>query len=67
MNRDKTRSKNWNIIEKSVYVPPTVKIYYLTLEGSIALQSPIQKVRLNDWIEEGPEVPANNSDIWLDF
>jgi len=55
--------------EKEFYVPPTVKVTQVILECSIAVQSPIQQVDLEDWYYD--EYPlnhdSNNSDVWLDI
>ena len=52
---------------KKVYVPPTLSVQRIRLEGDVAVQSPVQKVNLQDWDEEGPEVNENNADIWLNL
>ena len=54
---------------KKIYLPPTVKVTQVILEGSIAIQSPIRQVNLEDWEydEYGPNHDSNNSDIWLDI
>ena len=54
---------------KKIYVPPTVKVTRVLLEGSIAIQSPIQQVNFEDWsYDEYPSShESNNRDIWLDI
>ena len=57
-----------NRTEKKLYVPPTLDIQQVMLEGDIAVQSPIQKVDLQNWDYEGPEDDVyNKSDIWLNL
>ena len=51
---------------KMIYVSPTVVITRVVLEKGIAM-STVNKVELNPWVEEGPEVADNNSDIYLNF
>ena len=53
--------------EKKMYVPPTLEITQVFLESNMAFQSPIKKVDLKNWIDEGPEVAENNSDVWLNI
>ena len=53
---------------KKPYVPPTLSIHRIILEGDIAVQSPIKKVELQDWEYETPDgKPDNNADIWLNL
>ena len=53
---------------KKFYVPPTLHIQRIMLEGDIAVQSPVKKVELQDWTRETPETnPNNNADIWLNL
>ena len=52
---------------KKFYVPPTLEVQRIMWEGDIAVQSPVQKVDLKDWENEGPEVSDNNADIWLNL
>ena len=53
---------------KKFYVPPTLRIHRIMLEGDIAVQSPIQNVNLQDWKYETPESdPNNNAYIWLNL
>jgi hypothetical protein len=52
---------------KKFYVPPTLHIQRIMLEGDIAVQSPIDRVNLQDWETEGTDVPSNNADIWLNL
>ena len=53
---------------KKPYVPPTLSIHRIMLEGDIANQSPIDSVNLQDWTYESPESdPNNNADIWLNL
>jgi len=57
-----------NTEEKRFYVPPTLEVRQVILEGNIAIQSPIQKVELKNWDYEGPEDDVkNNVDIWLEL
>ena len=52
---------------KKFYVPPTLYVLRVMLEGNIAVQSPVQKVNVQEWVYEGPEKDANNADIWLNL
>ena len=54
-----------NRTERKLYVPPTFDVQHVMLEGDIAVQSPMQKVNVEDWVDEGPEEADNNADIWL--
>ena len=57
-----------NRTKKELYVSPTLNIRRIVLEGGIAVQSPIKKVDLKDWDNEGPEDDVyNKSDIWLNL
>ena len=56
-----------NKIKKKMYVPPTLEILHIALDGNIAVQSPVQKVDVKGWESEGIENERNNSDIWLDW
>ena len=49
-----------------VYVPPTLEVTQLILE-EIITASPIKAVNVKEWVEEGPEDPTNNADVWLNF
>jgi hypothetical protein len=51
---------------KMVYVPPTVTVTPVICEDVIAA-SPVQRVVLKDWEEEGTDVPENNADVWLNL
>jgi len=53
-------------MKKIEYVPPTLQVIQADVEEMIAA-SPIKEVNLKDWEEEGPEEPANNADVWLNF
>ena len=52
--------------KKMVYEPPVIKVIRLVLEEVIAA-SPIQKVNLNDWINDNPLDVNNQADIVLNF
>ena len=52
--------------KKKVYEPPTIKVIRLVLEEVIAA-SPVQKVNLNDWIDDNPFDVNNQADIVLNF
>jgi len=53
--------------KKMVYEPPVIKVIRLVLEEVIAA-SPVQKVNLNDWIDEDMfEATKNQADIVLNF
>jgi len=56
-----------NVKEKRFYVPPTLEVRQMILEGNIALQSPVKSVELKPWAEESFDVTENNSDIWLNL
>jgi len=55
---------------KMVYVPPTVEVVKVILEGVIAASgpTPVQHIELKPW-ENDPDAgsPPNNSDIYLNF
>ena len=53
--------------EKKFYIPPTLEITRVVLEGNIAVQSPVQKVNLQNWVDEGPAIDENNADVWLNI
>ena len=46
------------------YVPPKVEVNPVVLEANIALQSPIQRIEMEDW-EEGGEIKPDTGDIFL--
>ena len=46
------------------YVPPRVEVNPVVLEANIALQSPIQRIEMEDWVEEG-EIKPDSGDIFL--
>ena len=50
--------------KKNIYVPPSMEVHPVALEANIALQSPIQKIEMEDWVEEG-EVKPDTGDIYL--
>ena len=53
--------------KKMIYVSPTQEFTQVVLEEVIAA-SPVQKIDLIDWVEEGPDDDArNNADVWLSF
>jgi len=54
---------------KMVYVPPTVEVIKVTLEGVIAASGMrIQHVELKPWeTDPDPNSPNNNSDIYVNF
>ena len=55
-------------IEKKFYIPPTFEITRVMLEGNIAIQSPVKKVDLKSWDNEGPDDDVNNNaDVWLNI
>ena len=59
---------NKNSIEKMIYVPPTVEITRIVLEGGIAVQSPVRTVNVEKWdLSDSPDQPENNADIILPF
>jgi hypothetical protein len=60
------RTADMKTNKKMVYVPPTVTVTQVVCEDVIAA-SPVQRVVLKDWEEEGPEKLENNSDIWLNL
>ena len=52
---------------KRMYVSPSVKITRVVLEGSIAVQSVVQSINVQDWEYEQDDLPENNADIVLPF
>ena len=57
-----------NRTERKLYVPPTFDVQHVMLEGDITVHSPIQKVDVENWVNEGPENDVdNNADIWLNL
>ena len=52
---------------KKLYIPPTLHVLRVILDGNIAVQSPVQKVDVKNWDYEGTEKEENNADIWLNF
>jgi len=58
---------NGNRNKKRFYIPPTLEIIRVALEGNIAVQSPVQKVNLQNWVDEGPAIDENNADVWLNI
>ena len=57
--------KNSN--KKMIYVPPTVEVTTIVLEGGIAVQSPVRTINVEKWDIDDPDQPANNADIILPF
>ena len=53
--------------KKKVYVPPTFDVLHIRLEENIAIQSPVQKIDVKSWDNEGPDKEENNADIWLNL
>lgn len=51
-------------IAKNLYVPPTVEVNPVALDASIALQSPIRKIDVEEWVEE-PEITPDTGDIFI--
>jgi len=50
-----------------VYVPPTVVVTRVVLEGNIATVSVTKKVDVMKWVDD-PEPNTNtNDDIWVNF
>jgi len=59
---------NRNMEEKNLYVPPKLEVTQVVLGGSIALQSPLKSIELNDWNEVSHETdPDCNADVWLNI
>ena len=52
--------------KKMVYVPPTVEVIQVVLEGCIA-QSVMKTIVLEDWIDETYNPSIDNADIVLPF
>ena len=50
-------------IEKITYLPPTVEVNPVTLDANIALQSPIKKIDVDEWVEE--EITPDTGDIFI--
>ena len=51
--------------KKMIYVPPMLEVTMVVLEEVIAA-SPVQKVNLKDWEEQGSDDDLmNNADVWL--
>ena len=52
---------------KMIYIPPTIEVTQVVLEGNIAVQSVNKKIDVKDW-EPDPEQGTNDkSDIWVNF
>ena len=53
--------------KKMTYVPPTIEVTRVVLEGNIAVQSVAKTIELKQW-ESDPEAGINDSaDIWVNF
>ena len=49
--------------EKIKYVLPTVEVNPVVLDASIAVQSPIGKIEVEDWVEE--DLAPDTGDIFI--
>ena len=59
---------NKNSNKKMIYVPPTVEVTAIVLEGGIAVQSLVRTINVEEWdTSDNPDQPANNADIILPF
>lgn len=54
--------------KKRKYVPPTVEVTHVVLEGNIAAQSTVTSIKLEDWVDDpNNNTSANDADIVLPF
>ena len=53
--------------KKMIYLPPSIEVTTVRLEGSIAVQSPVRTISVEKWEIENPDRPENNADIVLPF
>ena len=65
MNKEMEKSKTHE--QKKVYVPPSVTVTRVILEGYIAALSVVRSVDVTDWEYEQGDLPENNADIILPF
>jgi len=49
---------------KNTYVPPVVEVNPVELDANIALQSPTNRIEMNDW-EDEVEVKPDTGDIYI--
>ena len=53
--------------KKMIYVPPTIVVTRVVLEGNIAAISVNKKIDVESWVND-PEPNVNtNDDIWVNF
>jgi hypothetical protein len=52
-------------LSKKKYIPPTVEIDQIALEGNIAMQSPAVNINMNDWDTPDEVVTPDTGDIYL--
>jgi len=49
---------------KNNYLPPSMEVHPVELDANIAVQSPIQRIELEDWDQEQEYTP-DTGDIFL--
>ena len=61
------RNKDKEMEKKMIYVPPTIVVTRVVLEGNIAAISVNKKIDVESWVND-PEPNVNtNDDIWVNF